>query len=101
MLRQHLAQFDAPLIEGVDLPDGALGKDGVLVERDQFAQGLRRQPFRQKYVRGAVAFKHAMRHQPVRRSLRLDLLRGLAESQGLGLGKDVGQQHVVMAAQAD
>ena len=40
-----------------------------------------------------------MRHEPVRRSLRLDLLRRLAEGQRLGLGEDVGQEHVVMAAQ--
>ena len=40
-----------------------------------------------------------MRHQPIRCSFGLDLLRGLTESQGLGLGKDVGQQHVVVASE--
>src|SRR5262249_59275256 len=37
-LSQSLAQFDAPLVEGVDLPDRSLGEDAMLVERDQFAE---------------------------------------------------------------
>ena len=36
-LRQHLAEFDAPLIERIDVPDHALSEDGMLIERDQFA----------------------------------------------------------------
>src|SRR5688572_11867861 len=34
-LRQHLAQIDAPLIEGVDVPNSALGECGVLIKRDE------------------------------------------------------------------
>src|SRR5216684_3427050 len=30
-LSQNLAEFDAPLIEGVDVPDGALGEHAVLI----------------------------------------------------------------------
>ena len=37
-LGERLAQLDAPLVEGIDLPDRALGKDAVLVERDQLAE---------------------------------------------------------------
>ena len=40
-----------------------------------------------------------MRHQPVGRAFRLDLPDGLAEGQRLGLGEDIGQQHVVMLAE--
>src|SRR5690606_20457498 len=36
-----LAQLDAPLVEGVDAPDGALDEDDVLVEGDELAQGRR------------------------------------------------------------
>src|SRR5713226_8827812 len=43
-LGQHLAQLDAPLVEGVDAPDGALGENAVLVESDELAERLRRQP---------------------------------------------------------
>src|SRR6185436_2304482 len=39
-LGQHLAQLDAPLVEGVDLPDRALGEDAVLVEGDELAERL-------------------------------------------------------------
>src|SRR6516225_4916012 len=40
-LRQRLAQFDAPLIERVDVPNDALRVDAMLVERDELAQRLR------------------------------------------------------------
>ena len=69
VLGQDLAELNAPLVEGVNLPDGALGKDRMLVERDQLAQRFRREPLRQNYIRGAVALKDAMGNQPVRRSL--------------------------------
>src|SRR3984885_2557401 len=96
VLGEHLAQLDAPLIEGIDLPDGALGEYRVLIERDQLAQRFWCEFFRQEDVRRAVALKDAMRNQPIRCSLSLDLLRCLSESQGFGLGKDVGQQHVMV-----
>src|SRR5690348_10477395 len=37
-LCQHLAQLNAPLVEGVDPPDRALDKDAVLVERHELAE---------------------------------------------------------------
>src|SRR5262245_472974 len=40
-----------------------------------------------------------MRHEPVRRAFFLNLLWRLAEGQRFGLGKHVGNQHVVVAAQ--
>src|SRR5271168_3805887 len=97
VLGQHLAQLDAPLIEGIDLPDGALGKYRVLIEGDQLAQRFWCEFFRQEDVGRAVALKDAMRNQPIRRPLSLYLLRRLSESQGLGLGKDVGQQYVMVS----
>ena len=39
--RQHLAQLDPPLVEGVDPPDRPLGEDAVLVEGDQRAERRR------------------------------------------------------------
>ena len=38
-----LPELDAPLVEGVDAPDGALDEDGVLVERDELAEDRRRE----------------------------------------------------------
>src|ERR1700684_3062914 len=83
VLGQDLAQLDAPLIEGVDLPDGALGKYRVLIERNQLAQRFRCEFFRQEDVRRAIALKDAMRNQPIRCPFGLYLLRGLSERQGL------------------
>ena len=40
---QDLAEFHTPLVEGVDAPDGPLGEDGVLVERDQRSEEARRE----------------------------------------------------------
>ena len=40
-LGQHFAQLDAPLIEGVDIPDRPLGENGVLVKGDEFAEDFR------------------------------------------------------------
>ena len=34
---QHFAEFDAPLVERIDIPDGALDEDFVFVERDELA----------------------------------------------------------------
>src|SRR5665213_1541858 len=51
-LGQHFAEFDAPLIEGIDLPDRALRKDVVLIERNQFAERFWRQPLGQDRRRG-------------------------------------------------
>src|ERR1700739_3254945 len=33
-LGKYLAQLDSPLVEGINLPDGALGEDTVLIERN-------------------------------------------------------------------
>ena len=99
LLGQRFAQLDTPLVEGIDLPDRALGEDAVLVERDQLAQCGRRQVVEQDDVRWTVALEQPMRHEPIGRAFRGDLLGGLAEGQRLGLGEDIGDQEVLMAAQ--
>ena len=48
---------------------------------------------------GSVAFEQPVGNEPVRRSLRLDLLRGLAEGERFGLGEHVRQQYVVVPSQ--
>ena len=55
--------------------------------------------FGENRIRRPVAFEDAMRHQPVRRAFRLDLLGRLAERQRFGLREDIGHQHVVMPAE--
>src|SRR3954465_1940777 len=98
-LRQRLAQFHAPLVEGVDLPDGALGEDAVLVKRDEPAEGLGRQPVDKDHVRWAVALEDTMGDEPVGGAFVFDLLGSLAEGQRFGLGEHIGHQYVMVPAE--
>ena len=58
-LREDLAQLDAPLIEGVDVPDRPLGKNGVLVKRNELPEDLRPQSLGENHVRPAIALEDA------------------------------------------
>src|SRR5262249_48225661 len=80
----------------VDVPDGALGEHAVLVQRDQLAESLRREPVRQNCVRGTIAVEDAMGDEALRRAFGLHLLGHLAERQRLRLRKDVRQADVVV-----
>jgi hypothetical protein len=42
-LSQHLAQFDPPLVEGINAPNAALAKNLVLVKGDELAESFRRE----------------------------------------------------------
>src|SRR3984893_13667575 len=55
-LGQNLAEFDAPLIERIDVPNGALGEHAVLVERNQLSQRRRGQSVHQNGVGRSIAF---------------------------------------------
>src|SRR5580704_5462314 len=98
-LRQHLAQFDSPLVEGIDVPDCALRKDRMFVEGHEFAEYFRRQLLGQDRVRWTIAFEDAMRNEPLCRAFGFDLFRSFAEGERLGLRTDVRDQYVVMPAQ--
>ena len=43
-LRQHLAQLHAPLVEGIDVPEDALGKDRMFIEGHKLAERFRCEP---------------------------------------------------------
>src|SRR5215471_21659742 len=98
-LSQNFSQFDAPLVEGVDVPDGALREHGVFVQSDQLPECFRREPLDKDRVRWPVAFEYPVRHQPVRRPFPFDLFGSLAERERFSLGEHVCQKHVVMASQ--
>src|SRR2546423_8768783 len=93
-LGEHLAEFDAPLIKRVDVPDRSLGEDAVLVQSDELSERRRRQPIQQDRVGWPIAFEYPVRDQPIRRPFGLDLFARLAESERLGLRINVRQQHV-------
>ena len=98
LLRQHLAQLDTPLVEQIDVPDGALGKDAVLVQRNQLAKRLRRQFLGEDGIGWAIAGEHTMGHEPVRGAFVLDLFCRLAEGKRLRLGEDIREQYIVLLA---
>src|SRR5262252_6925654 len=89
-LGEHLAQLDAPLVEGVDAPDRPLGEHGVLVEGHELAERLGGEPVEEDGVGRPIALEDPMRHQAIRSALRLHLGWRLAEGQRLRLGEDVG-----------
>src|ERR1700722_17400743 len=95
-LGQRLAELHAPLVEAIDVPDRALGEDAVLIERDQLAERLWRQTVEQNHIGRPVALEEPVWDEPIWRSLRLDLLGGLAERQRLGLREHVSQQDVMV-----
>src|SRR6266576_4917899 len=98
-LGQHFAQLNPPLIERINVPDNALGEDAMRVKSDELAERFRREPLGDKRIRWTVAIEDPVRHEPIRRAFCLDFLGRLAEGQRLGLGEDVGQEHIVVPAE--
>src|SRR5437899_6072995 len=68
-LRELLAELHAPLVEGIDVPNGPLREHAVLVERDQRAERLRRQPVSEDRRRRTVPLARSVRHEPLGRLL--------------------------------
>src|SRR4030095_8596995 len=98
-LRQHLAEFNSPLIERVNIPNDALRENRVFVKSHELTQYFRRELVGKDRVRWPVALENPMRHEPIRRALRFHLLRCLTKSECLGLSEHICQEHVVMPSQ--
>jgi hypothetical protein len=97
-LRERFAEFNAPLVEGVDAPDSALRENDVFVKGDQLAERFRRQPVGQDRVRRPVTLEDAMWRQFCSGAFGFHLLGCLAKGERLGLCKNISQQNVVMPA---
>src|SRR5437660_11088330 len=54
---QYFAEFDAPLVERIDVPDCALDKNLMLIECNQLAQYLRCQPCGEDGICWAIPLK--------------------------------------------
>src|SRR5207245_10358988 len=74
-------------------------ENALFVKRDEFSQRCRAQPLQQERVGRAVALEGAVWHQPGRRAFGLNLLGRFAKGQRLRLGKNVGQEQIVVAAE--
>src|SRR5262245_32173389 len=100
VVRELLAELDAPLVEGIDAPQNSEHERLVLVERDQLAEMIGVELADQDAVARPVAAEAAMRGERARRAgfhlrpahLRLRLRGALAEHQRLALRQEVGGQ---------
>ena len=78
-LGEGFAEFDAPLVEGVDVPDHALGEDAHLVEGDEPAERGGSEFFGEEDIRGAVSFKDAVGCERGGGAFGLDLGEGFSK----------------------
>jgi len=90
-LRQHLAQFHSPLIEGVNIPHRTLSKYVVLVQRHKRSESARCKLLYQDCVGWPIAFAHPEGSLEVRRPFGLELFSGFAEGKSFGLSEHIGR----------
>jgi len=100
------AEFHAPLVERVDVPDDALRENLVLVEGDERAERFRRERFVEERVRRFIAGEGFGRNQQIRRiaitggdEFRAGFVSRFALHERLGLGEEVGDEDFVVAAE--
>jgi len=98
-LSEGFAEFDAPLVEGVDVPDHALGEDAHFVEGNEAAEGGGGEFFGHEDIRGAVAVEDAVRRDRWRGALGFDLGEGFSKSQGLGLREDIRHEQILVTTE--
>jgi hypothetical protein len=95
LLSQALAQLNTPLVEAVDVPDGALGEGQVLVIDDERSKSCRSDFVCKDRGGWSVAQERLVGDQVLRSTLGLDLVRSLADHEGLCLSKEVGRKHPI------
>ena len=98
-LGEDFAEFDAPLVEGVDVPEDALGEDAHFVEGDEAAEDGGGEFFGEDDIGRAVAVEDAVWGECGGGAFGFDFGEGFSESEGLGLREDIRHEDVVMAAE--
>ena len=98
-LGEDFAEFDAPLVEGVDVPEDALGEDAHFVEGDEAAEDGGGEFFGEDDIGRAVAVEDAVWGECGGGAFGFDLGEGFAESEGLGLREDIRHEEVVVTAE--
>jgi hypothetical protein len=100
-LGELLAELDAPLVERVDVPDGALDESEVLVVGDQGTESTRGDLLGQDGGGGPVAEESLVRNELIGSALGLDGFGGLSDHEGLGLCEEVGGEHALVLVAVD
>ena len=98
-LGEDFAEFDAPLVEGVDVPEDALSEDAHFVEGDEAAEDGGGEFFGEDDIGRAVAVEDAVWGECGGGAFGFDFGEGFSESEGLGLREDIRHEDVVMAAE--
>lgn len=102
LLGQDLAQLDTPLVEAVDVPDGALDKSQVLVVDDEGTQLSRADDVADEDgCSRAVAEEALVGDELLRGALSPQLVVRLANHQSLSLSKVVGGKHLLVQVVVD
>lgn len=101
LLGQNLTEFDTPLVEAVDVPDGTLSESDVLVVGDERTKSSRGDLLGKNAGGRSVAQEGLVGNEVLGCALSLDILRGLAYHQSLGLRKVVGCQHLLVLVVLD
>jgi len=106
LLGELLTEFNTPLVVAVDVPDNALREDLVLVHGDESAKAFRAHVVHHDGVRRLVAFEYLVRSEECDfffgfaggAEFFLSLGESLAVHQSFRLGKEVGEQLLVVIA---
>src|SRR5260370_12187279 len=93
---QYFAEFDAPLVERIDVPDSTLDKNLVLIECNQLTQRLWCQPCSENGVRWMISLKGAVWNLEGCNTVCHNLFCRLPKCQGLGLSEEVRHQQIVV-----
>ena len=95
---EHFAEFDAPLIERIDLPDCPLRKNTLLIKSDKGAEGVGCEALGKYRIGGTITLKTAMRAKPVRDTFGFDFIFRFSKSKRLGLGKQIRHEEFMVIA---
>src|ERR1700728_2498227 len=71
----------------------------MLVQRNQLAERFGSEQMGEERSKRPIALNGSRRYEPIGRALRLYLIGRFAEGERLALRENVGEEHVVMAAE--
>lgn len=101
LFREALAKFHAPLVEGVDVPDRALGECQVLIVDNQCTESAWCDLLSQDRCCRSVAQEGLVLVQRLGCTLCSELIFAFSNHEGLGLGEEVTGQHLLVLVVID
>lgn len=96
LLCQRLAELNTPLVETVDVPNGALREGQVLIVDNQSTQSGGCDLVGQDGSGRSVTQEGLVGHKLVGSTLSLDFIWGLADHKSLSLCEEIGGEHLLV-----